>query len=266
MIALNPADQQPKIRIYREEMNPEEAKGDGLVCYNAEESVKLALDILDGGYIRPNFKITVTKATFDHHDHQQTKTAINQNRHISQAQIKVARNAMKQALAWNEDDDMGISKSSALKIVVLEGMFTLDYFKSANKKGTNAESEEDRLVQELEEDVAEEVSKIGEIEKITIFTKNPNGIIVIRFTTSFAAQECIRLMNGRYFSGRKIKCFFWDGVTNYAMVSKHLASVLNDEEEDEEEKEEKDRLDEFGDWLDKDQEELPEEFRLKAEG
>ena len=35
--------------------------------------------------------------------------------------------------------------------------------------------------------------------------------------------------------------------------------------EKEEEKEETSRLDEFGDWLDKDQEELPEEFRLNVE-
>jgi hypothetical protein len=31
------------------------------------------------------------------------------------------------------------------------------------------------------------------------------------------------------------------------------------------EKEEDARLDEFGDWLDKDQEDLPEEFQLKTE-
>jgi Holliday junction resolvase RusA-like endonuclease len=41
---------------------------------------------------------------------------------LSQAQVKVAKHAMRQALAWNEDDDMGVSKSTALKIVVLEGM------------------------------------------------------------------------------------------------------------------------------------------------
>eukprot|EP00599_Poterioochromonas_sp_BG-1_P011688 CAMPEP_0173157224 /NCGR_PEP_ID=MMETSP1105-20130129/15439_1 /TAXON_ID=2985 /ORGANISM="Ochromonas sp., Strain BG-1" /LENGTH=39 /DNA_ID= /DNA_START= /DNA_END= /DNA_ORIENTATION= len=36
-------------------------------------------------------------------------------------------------------------------------------------------------------------------------------------------------------------------------------------EEDEEDKKEEDRLNEFGDWLEQEQEELPEEFRLQVE-
>lgn len=44
--------------------------------------------------------------------------------------MKVARSAMKQALAWNEDDDIGVKKAAALKIVVLEGMFSPTDFES----------------------------------------------------------------------------------------------------------------------------------------
>jgi hypothetical protein len=36
-------------------------------------------------------------------------------------QVKVAKSAIKQALTWNEDDDIGVSKAAALRIVVLEG-------------------------------------------------------------------------------------------------------------------------------------------------
>jgi hypothetical protein len=39
-------------------------KGDCLLCYNAEESVKLAVDILSGGYISANHQVTVTRADF----------------------------------------------------------------------------------------------------------------------------------------------------------------------------------------------------------
>lgn len=73
LIALSPYDQQPKIKIYREQPdsaakavdpNTLPCKGDCLICYNAEESVKLALDVLSGGYIRPNAQVTVTRADF----------------------------------------------------------------------------------------------------------------------------------------------------------------------------------------------------------
>jgi hypothetical protein len=42
-------------------------------------------------------------------------------------QVKVARTAIKQALTWNEDDDIGVSKAAALRIVVLEGKRALGW-------------------------------------------------------------------------------------------------------------------------------------------
>jgi HIV Tat-specific factor 1 len=92
-----------------------------------------------------------------------------------------------------------------------------------------------------------------------LFSSNPRGIAVVKFSTSYAAQECVHLMNGRYFGGQKLKCYFWDGVANYSI------SVASERAAEEEEKAEASRLDEFGDWLEKEQEDLPEEFRLRTE-
>jgi hypothetical protein len=141
LIALSPYDQQPKIKIYHEEpldsagprsANPNTlpCKGDCLICYNAEESVKLAVDVLSGGYIRPNIQVTVTRADFapggnGDQGNSGGGAGSGQAQHrrpaLSQAQVKVAKSAMKQALTWNEDDDIGVAKSAALRIVVLEG-------------------------------------------------------------------------------------------------------------------------------------------------
>ena len=65
-------------------------------------------------------------------------------------------------------------------------------------------------------------------------------------------------MNGRFFGGQKLRCFFWDGVTDYTV---RKSAELVEKEEKEEEK----RIDEFGSWLDNDQETLPDEFQLKTE-
>ena len=144
LIEISPYDQQPKIKIYREGDESSECKGDGSLCYNSEESVKLAIEILDSGFIRPAFQIRVTRADFSN-----VVPATNRRPALSQAQVcrmtfylvllsvtiscrqvKVARSAMKQALAWNEDDDIGVKKAAALKIVVLEGMFSPTDFES----------------------------------------------------------------------------------------------------------------------------------------
>jgi HIV Tat-specific factor 1 len=255
LIELSPYDQQPKIRIYRDEADL--CKGDGALCYYSQDSVKTAVEILHEGYLRPNNKLSVTQADFSHMTQAQSTSKSTQEPKkakratgpaISQAQLKVARSAMRQALAWNEDDDSGVNKSSALKIIVLEGLFQPTDF------------EDPTFEKELEEDIVSECSRCGQVEKLTVFSKNPRGIAIVKFTTAFAAEECIRLMHGRFFAGTQLKCFYWDGATNYDITKESVAEM------DKEEENEKARLDEFGDWLEHEQDELPEEFRLRVEG
>ena len=59
--------------------------------------------------------------------------------------------------------------------------------------------------------------------------------------------------------GNKLKSYFWDGVANYSVTGQSEAA------QEEAEKQEESRLDEFGDWLENNDEELPEEFRLRTE-
>ena len=37
----------------------------------------------------------------------------------------------------------------------------------------------------------------------------------IKFKQSEPAQECLKLMNGRFFGGRQLTAELWDGITNY---------------------------------------------------
>ena len=68
---------------------------------------------------------------------------------------------------------------------------------------------------DLEGDIASECGKCGQIEKITVFSKNPRGVVIVKFNTSYASQECVKLMDGRFFGGKKLRCYFWDGSTNF---------------------------------------------------
>lgn len=254
LIALSPIDQTDKIKLYKDEVG--ELKGDCSLCYHAPESVEMAINFLDGGYIRPSHMIQVTKAAFETKKNdvpttepslggsktENTTTAtITRRPKVSHAQVKTIKSVVHQALSWSEDDDIGISKSSALKIIVLQGMFKPQDLDDPN------------FLEELEEDVASECSKCGTIEKITVFSQNKNGIIIIKFSTSFAAQECVSLMNGRFFGGQRIRCFFWDGVTDYTVAKSEAALDI----------EENKRLAEYGDWLDA--QDVSAEFRLQSD-
>lgn len=89
---------------------------------------------------------------------------------------------------------------------------------------------------------------------MTVFSGNPLGVVTIKFRTSFAAQECVALMDGRFFGGRKIRCYYWDQTTDFTV--KDL---------DKEERREEERIEEFGDWLEQQDDELPPELRLRVE-
>lgn len=63
----------PRIKLYSdEEGNP---KGDALIVYLREESVTLALNILDESEIRPGHKIRVQEASFNKNSSNDTTTA-----------------------------------------------------------------------------------------------------------------------------------------------------------------------------------------------
>lgn len=60
--------------------------------------------------------------------------------------------------------------------------------------------------------------EIGEIKKIQIFKDNPLGITKIKFKDSSSAEKCIKLINNRFYNGRIVKCYYYDGKTNYNKV------------------------------------------------
>ena len=81
---------------------------------------------------------------------------------------------------------------------------------------------------ELEDELRGEVEvTIGPIERIQFFPENPSqGIVKIKFESSLHAEECIKVMSGRFFDGRVIKAAFWDGKTDYRTV-RETADELN---------------------------------------
>lgn len=83
-----------------------------------------------------------------------------------------------------------------LRIVILEGMWTQE----------EIEYNQDRLdyfFEELELELRAEIEQnIGAIDKIHFYRDNPQGIIKIRFFSAIHAEECIKVMNGRFFDGR----------------------------------------------------------------
>lgn len=157
---------------------------------------------------------------------------------VSGAAKKVAKAAAAQALTWADDDEDGGQSgggkgnpASLLKIVVLIGMFTLadieehqqqqqqqrDNNGSAATQGEGgsegesgsgpSSSSSSSFEEELTGELASELeAKCGEPDKITVFSKNPKGVVVVKFKSAFSAGECVKLMHGRFFAGQQLSC------------------------------------------------------------
>jgi hypothetical protein len=249
IIELDPDTQHPKIKLYRYKDGPQkgQVKGDASICYARPESVDLALQILDEAQFRPSVTdsqsniMKVECAKFEQHGDQYDEK---KHAKVSSAKRKVAKLAALQAVDWDESENGRITGGrKGLCIIVLKHMFTLE----------EISRDEDAVLAALEKEVLTECEQWGTVEKITVFSKNPEGVVVVRFTQPTAASTAIDEYNGRSRNGRKVEAAFWDGVTDYTVV-----------DEEKEKKEEQERQEEFGNWLES--QELPSEFRLQVEG
>ena len=248
ILDLDPETQKPKVKLYRMKTGdgnkPGLLKGDASVCYARPESVELALQILDDNLYRDGATLTVQRAKFE----QQGSFDQSSNggrRIVSEAKRKVARIAALQAVGWDEGENGRIAGGlKGLRIIVLTSMFDPKDL----EKDTN-----DEKLRSIEKSVREECDQLGDVEKITAFSKHPAGVMVVKFSQPNAASAAVEKFKGRDgCCGRKIEASYWDGVTDFTA---HNA--------EQEERETEKRLDQFGDWLEN--QELPEEFKLQVE-
>ncbi len=62
IIRVDPNDGAKKIKIYREEDGT--VKGDGMASYMRNESIELAIELLNGKEIKPGYPVRVSRAEF----------------------------------------------------------------------------------------------------------------------------------------------------------------------------------------------------------
>ena len=244
VLDISPETQQPKIKLYKTE-DGLMAKGDCSLCFAREESVDLAMDILDGSILRADGTgvMKITKAAFT----QKGESFVQKKSRLSVAQRKVAKLASQQATSWDEGDNGRISGGlKGLTIIVLKNVFNLEELSGVE--------DEDSVLKVKEAEILKECESVNvEVLKLTIFSKNKDGVVIAKFKQVESANSAVKHFQGLKLGDREISCHFWDGVTDYTVKL----------DADEEAKIEEARLDEFGDWLEGQEDELPEELRVK---
>ncbi|KAI9068269.1 hypothetical protein FKP32DRAFT_1562102 [Trametes sanguinea] len=235
----------PKVKLYAREDGA--FSGDALVVYFKEESVDLAITMLDDAELRlgePGTRMRVQRAEFSHkHEKGEAGGEAKPRRTVEDKKRATRRigKMQKKLGEWDDEDGFGPSKTEDDKmnvmnkhgrVVVLKHMFTLK------------ELEEDSsLLLDLKEDVREECSTLGEVTNVILYDEEPEGIMTVKFKDPLSAQACVLKMNGRFFAGRRIEAYLYAGRQRFKR-SGH-GDTLGDGNEENEKK----RLDDFAKWL-----------------
>ncbi|XP_035582165.1 HIV Tat-specific factor 1-like [Zalophus californianus] len=196
IIMRDPQTEEFKVKLYKD--NQGNLKGDGLCCYLKRESVDLALKLLDEDEIR-GYKLHVEVAKF------QLKGEYDASKKKKKCKdYKKKLSLQQKQLDWRPERRAGPSWMRHERVVIIKNMFhPMDF-------------EDDPLVlNEIREDLRVECSKFGQIRKLLLFDRHPDGVASVSFRDPEEADYCIQTLNGRWFGGRQITAQAWDGTTDY---------------------------------------------------
>ncbi|KAJ3087995.1 hypothetical protein HK100_008186, partial [Physocladia obscura] len=88
-------------------------------------------------------------------------------------------------------------------------------------------------------EVREECEKFGEVTNVILYDHSDDGVITVRFKDTAAATKCVEKNNGRFFGGRRIVSYLFDGKEKFKETK--TAEQIQAEEEK--------RLAAFESWL-----------------
>lgn len=142
-----------KIKIYRDEKGV--PKGDALVSYFKEESVPLAIDLLDESELRPGqaaTKLRVQKAVFKEKEPVEKKKTMS-----GKVKAKKKMQQLQRKFDW-VDEESGKKQEKFAKIVILKNMYTQEELDA-----------DPTLLLELKDDVREECERLGEVTNVILY-------------------------------------------------------------------------------------------------
>ncbi|KAL1862157.1 hypothetical protein Plec18170_000981 [Paecilomyces lecythidis] len=232
----------PRIKMYTDENG--KFKGDALVVYFRPESVNLAVQMLDEtdfrlGVTGPQGPMKVQPADFSFKSQQEApaKTSMRDKKKI----LRKTQKLNSKLADWDDDDVAALPDTSSKwdRVVVLKHMFTLK------------EIEEDpAAILDIKEDIRDECSKLGEVTNVVLYDREPDGVVTVRFSDLEAARQCVRMMDGRFFSGTRVEAYIADGSERFKKTNEKRAALEDMAENGlDADQDEYRRLDEFGSWL-----------------
>ncbi|XP_071750827.1 17S U2 SnRNP complex component HTATSF1 [Centroberyx gerrardi] len=195
IVMRDPITEEYKVKLYKDGQG--NLKGDGLCCYLKKESVALAVRLIDESEVR-GYQLHVEAARFELKGTYDASKKKKKNK-----EYKKRMQQQQKQLDWRPEKQ-GDARKRHEKVVIIQNMFHPSDF------------EEDPLVlNEYRDDLRTECEKFGQVKKVIIFDRHPDGVASVAFKEPEHGDACVEALNGRWFGGRKLSVQLWDGTTDY---------------------------------------------------
>lgn len=190
-----------KIKLYKDP-GTEYLKGDALCTYIKIESVQLALNLLDGSDFKGH-KLKVERAKFQLKGKYDPKLKPKMKKRKEKLRLKKMQEKL---FDWRPEKFVG-ERAKHEKVVIVRNLFEPSIFDT-----------DVGLILEFQEDLRGEGSKIGEVRKVIIYDRHPEGVAQINMSSPEEADEVVKLLNGRWFMKRQLTAEIWDGRTKFRIA------------------------------------------------
>ncbi|KRT80810.1 RNA binding protein, partial [Oryctes borbonicus] len=201
LVMRDPITQQMKIKLYKEP-GTDYLKGDALCTYIRVESVDLALKLLNDSMFKGK-KIKIERAKFQMRGKYDPKLKPKMKKRKEKEKFKKMQEKL---FDWRPERMRG-ERAKHEKIVIVKNLFDPKVF-----------DEEVGLILEYQQDLREECSKCGEVRKVTVYDRHPEGVVQINMKEQEEADAVVTLLNGRWFDKRKLTAEIWDGKTKFKIA------------------------------------------------
>ncbi|CAG9855599.1 unnamed protein product [Phyllotreta striolata] len=190
-----------KIKLYKEP-GTDYLKGDALCTYIKVESVELALNILDGFNYKGR-KIGVEKAKFQMKGDFDPNLKPKMKKKKDKLKIKKQQEKL---FDWRPEKPVG-ERAKHERVVIIKNLFEPQIFDT-----------DVGLILEFQQDLREECSKLGEVKKVQIYDRHPEGVAQINMSCPEEAEQVVTVLNGRWFMKRQLTAEIWDGKTKFKIA------------------------------------------------
>ncbi|CAE7010668.1 hypothetical protein CFE70_001932 [Pyrenophora teres f. teres 0-1] len=197
------ADGQPRIKMYNDEETGK-FTGNAMIVYFKKEAIVNAIKMMDDYVLRPgdysNGNIRVEPANIDHKKEKDgEKIASKLTRKDRKASERNRQELNRKLNEWSDNEEevaaaFAPKKNKWAKVAIVKHVFTLKELE-----------EDDEAILDIKEDFREAGEKYGEVTNCTLYDKEPEGIMTVRFREFESAENFMKDYQGKSYARRRLQ-------------------------------------------------------------